>query len=106
LVAIYEKLVKSNGVYSLTIYENETNEILLTMELGYSADTYKPIIADHPLSNKISQRSSNFTGLGLNSPGQFDDYFIYSTQAISFEFKLCMHSVTNINQSSECLDGQ
>ena len=63
--------------------------------LGASG-SYVPLISNHPLSTRISEKSSNFKGLGLNPPNQFDDTFIY-TYSLEKSFDVCFKNMSKIN---------
>jgi hypothetical protein len=55
--------------------------------------TQRPFIALHPLSTNVSEKSSNFSGAGLSSTSQYDDFWIHtvplkSTDGINHKFKI------------------
>ena len=65
----------------------------------------KVFIINHPLSTKISERSSNFTGAGLTPPGAYDDYFLYNISKYngsvhSFELRMDRAFKSSGNQMS------
>ena len=64
------------GLVKTNIVDIAKDSIILdSHELGNS----NAFLALHPLSSTISATGSNFTGKGLHSVNQFDDYFLNTT---------------------------
>ena len=67
----------------------------------------KTYFVNHPLSTRISERSSNFDGFGL-TPKEFDDSFLYTdsySSGLISKFNICMRSMKLVYQKT-CVSDQ
>ena len=102
LVTSYKKA----GDYWIGVYQNtgpqSFAELILTTGQTF-ADIQIPFIENHPLSTRVSLRSSNFKGKGLDPQSKFDESFIYTDQyknGVDHRYNVCLRNVQTINQSS------
>lgn len=89
-----------SSTYRIVVNQNVTGQEILTngeFNLTANATVYQPFIVNHPLSTKLTQRITNYTGKGLYPANKFDDFFLYADgYGSSPVFKLCLRGARSI----------
>jgi hypothetical protein len=69
----------NNNYYIDVFYLDTLDQLSQTTQISFAFNKdLKPFVVLHPLSSKISQRSSFYDGYGLDSATQFDNSWLYS----------------------------
>ena len=65
-------------ITNVALINNGDQYSQLNLNLVPGGGSPKPFLALHPLSSTVSETKSHFTGIGLATPNEYDDFWLFT----------------------------